>query len=148
MQGLLEPETEPRDGWRGQTGMRRFWILAGAFAAAAVTLTLALTLGAWGFGYRLTSQHERRLRRVLEKQPTMAQLTEGLESEGIRVLSTPQTAGEVERAIADHGRDRAPELRQKARRWKHLRVFDASEMIYFVFFDDDGVMRDFTCVRG
>ena len=126
--------------------MSRFWVLAGAFTATVVTLALAFMLGAWGFDYRRFSQHEGRLRRVLEEQPTIDRLSAGLEDEGTTVLSAPRTAEEVERAIADHGGARAGELREKARRWGHLRVFRAADMIYFVFFDDDGVMRDFTCV--
>ncbi len=126
--------------------MSRFWILAGAFIVTVVTLALAFLLGSWGFGYRRFSQHERRLQRVMQQQPTIDRLTAGLADEGTTVLSAPQTAGDVERTIADHGGARAEELREKARRWGHLRVFRAADMIYFVFFDDDGVMRDFTCV--
>ena len=49
-------------------------------------------------------------------------------------------------AIVDYGGERTGELREKARQWGNLRVFRAADMIYFVFFDDEGVMRDFTCV--
>ncbi|MGD8897157.1 MAG: hypothetical protein PVJ73_14070 [Acidobacteriota bacterium] len=126
--------------------MSRFWILAGAFAATAVTLAAALVLGSWGFNYRRFNQHETRLRRVMEQQPTIDRLTAGLEDEGAVVLSSPRTSEEVERAIARYGGDRAGALREKADRWVHLRVYHAADMIYFIFFDDEGVMRDFACV--
>ena len=126
--------------------MSRFWILAGAFTATAVTLALAFMLGAWGFDFRRYSQHEGRLQRALQQQPTIGQLTAGLEEEGTSIVAEPQTAEDLEEAIVTHGRERAPALRQKARRWGHLRVFRAADMLYFVFFDDEGVMRDFTCV--
>jgi hypothetical protein len=126
--------------------MSRIWIFAGAFTATAVTLALALVLGSWGFDYRRFNQHEGRLRRVMQQQPTIDRLTAGLEDEGTTVLSAPQTSEEAERAIVEHGGARTGEIRDKARRWGHLRVFHAADMIYFVFYDDDGVMRDFTCV--
>lgn len=126
--------------------MKRIWILVGAFVVTAVTFALAFLLGAWGFDYRRFSQHEKRLQRVMQQEPTIDRLTVGLADEGATVLSAPQTAEEVQTAIADHGGERTRELHEKARRWGHLRVFQAADMVYFVFFDDDGVMRDFTCV--
>ena len=126
--------------------MNRFWIFAGAFTVAAVTFALAFMLGSWGFGFRRFAQHEKRLERVMQQEPTIDRLTAGLADEGTTVLSAPRTAEDVERAIADHGEPRAAELREKAQRWGQLRVFRSADMIYFVFFDDDGVMRDFTCV--
>ena len=139
---LLEPGG--RD--RGPKGMSRFWILAGAFTATAATLALALMVGSWAFDYRRYSQHEGRLERVLQQQPTIGQVTAGLEDEGASVVSAPETAEEVEEVIAARGGAKANGLREKARRWGHLRVFHAADMLYFVFYDDEGVMRDFACV--
>jgi hypothetical protein len=124
----------------------RFWILAGAFAATAATLALALSLGSWGFEYRRYSLHEGRLRRVLQQEPTMPRLTEGLAEEGASVLAAPASPVETEQAIEAHGGARAAEIREKVKRWGHLRIYRAADMLYFVFYDDDQVMRDFTCV--
>jgi hypothetical protein len=124
----------------------RFWILAGAFAATALTCALALFLGSWGFGYRRYSLHEGRLRRVLEQQPTVEQLTAGLEEEGASVVASPKTPEALEEAIVTFGGARAEELRRKAQRWPRARVYRAADMLYFVFFDEGGVMRDFVCV--
>ena len=126
--------------------MSRFWILAGAFTATAATLALALALGAWGFDYRRYSQHEARMKRALEQEPTMARLSAGLAEEGAVVIASPQTPEETERAIAEHAGGRAPEIREKAGRWDHLTLYKAADMVYFVYFDDGQVMRDFTCV--
>jgi hypothetical protein len=124
----------------------RFWTLAGAFTATAATLALALALGTWGFDFRRYSQHEGRLKRVLQQEPTMARLTAGLAEEGTVVWASPASADEREKTVAAHGGDRTAEIREKERRWGHLTVYRASDMLYFVFFDDDQVMRDFTCV--
>ena len=40
----------------------------------------------------------------------------------------------------------AAEIEQKASRWGHMYVFNAGDVLYFVFFDDASVMRDFTVV--
>ena len=126
--------------------MKRFWILFGAFLVTTVTLGLALLLGTWGFEYRRLSQHEGRLRRVMEQEPDMGRLTEGLASEGTVVLAAPETPEDVQRAIGTYGDGFADVLHQKAGRWPALRIFLADDMLYFVFFDEDGVMRDFVCL--
>jgi hypothetical protein len=126
--------------------MKRIWILAGAVVATAATLALALLAGTWAFDFRRYTQHEQRLERVLQQQPTIGQVTAGLADEGAALLVTSETEAEIEEAIATHGRARAETIREKARRWGHLRVFRAADMLYFVFYDDEGVMRDFTCV--
>jgi hypothetical protein len=83
---------------------------------------------------------------VLQQQPTIGQVTAGLEDEGATVLAAPETAEAREVTIGVHGGARSDVLREKARRWGHLRVFRASDMVYFIFYDNDGVVRDFTCV--
>ena len=45
-----------------------------------------------------------------------------------------------------HGGARLAEIRQKAARYPELRVYQAGDMLYFVYFDAASVMRDFTCV--
>jgi hypothetical protein len=126
--------------------MKRFWILAGALAVSLAMLGLALLLGSATFDYRRFSQHEGRLRRVMREQPTAERLTRGLEEEGTPLLEAPATPGDEKRVIAALGRNKVVELRAKAARYPQLRVFRAADMLYFVFFDDQGVMRDFTCV--
>ena len=126
--------------------MSRFLILAGAVAATAGTLALALLAGTWAFDYRRYSQHEGRLQRVLQQQPTIGQVTAGLEDEGASVVAAPATAEELEGVIAAHGGQRVGELQRKARRWGHLRVFQAADMLYFIFYDDESVVRDFACI--
>jgi hypothetical protein len=128
--------------------MSRLWILAGAFAVSGVTFGLALFLGGWAFDYRRHLQHEERMNRVLQQEPTVERLTAGLAEEGSSVLAAPSSADDVERAIVAHGGDRQTEIREKAGRWGHLTVYRASDMLYFVFFDDERVVRDFTCVGG
>jgi hypothetical protein len=128
--------------------MRRVWILAGAFAAAGVIFGLVLFLGDWAFDYRRHMLHQGRMTRVVQQEPTVERLTAGLAEEGAFVLAAPSSPDEVEQAIAAHGGGRGAEIREKAGRWGHLTVYRASDMLYFVFSDDERVVRDFTCVGG
>ncbi len=109
-------------------------------------LALALWLGAASFDARRYDQHRRRLARVMREQPTADRLTRGLEAEGSRLVATAATPEEKERLAEARGGPLAGEIRQKAARQLELRVYEAGDMLYFVYFDGDGVMRDFTCV--
>jgi hypothetical protein len=126
--------------------MSRIWVLVTAFAVTAATLTLALLLGSAAFDYRRYSQHQGRLERVLEQHPDAERLTKGLADEGTPLVAVPRTDDEIARVIAEQKADRQEELHEKARRWGHLRVYAAADMLYFVFFDGEGVMRDYACV--
>jgi hypothetical protein len=126
--------------------LKRLWILAGALVVTLAALGLALLLGSATFDFRRFSQHEGRLRRVMREQPTAARLTQGLEEEGTPLAAAPATPEEEQQVIAKLGRNKVAELRAKAKRYPQMRVFRAADMLYFVFFDAEGVMRDFTCV--
>ena len=128
--------------------MKRFWIAAGALAVTLATLALALVLGSVGFDVRRYLLHEGRLRRVMASQPNVESLTRGLAAEKATLIAAPSSSQEVERAIAAHGGIKSQEIRGKASRYAQLRLFRAGDMIYFVFFDAGGVMRDFTCISG
>ena len=69
-----------------------------------------------------------------------------LRKRGTTVLTAPGTAEAVEIAIDTHGGEAVEALREKARNWPSLRVYRTLDMIYFIFFDDEEVMRDFVCV--
>jgi hypothetical protein len=126
--------------------MKRLWIVAGALVVTLGSLTLAMVLGSVSFDFRRFRDHEGRLRRVMREQPTAERLTRGLADEGTPLLAAPVTPEETERVIAGHGGKKAAEIRAKAAKSAQMRVFRAADMLYFVFFDADGVMRDFTCV--
>jgi hypothetical protein len=126
--------------------MSRFWVLVTAFVVTVATLTIALLLGSVAFDYRRYTQHQARLERVLKQHPDEERLTKGLAADGTPLVAAPETAEEIARIIAAQKPDRQPELREKARRWGHLRVYAAADMLYFIFFDDRGIMRDFSCV--
>jgi hypothetical protein len=140
--------------------MKRPWIMLVALVVTLGSLWLALTLGSIGFDVRRYAQHERRLQKVMrEPEATVERLTKGFENEGTMLVATPAGPGETERVIAGQGaekpefrakeselRAKAAELRAKAARYPTMRVFATKDMLYFVFFDRDRLMRDFTLV--
>ena len=45
-----------------------------------------------------------------------------------------------------YGRERSAEVLEKGRRWPHVRVFQAPDMLYVLYFDGERVMRGFSVV--
>jgi hypothetical protein len=128
--------------------VKRFWIFAGASAVTLGAFALAFVLGSASFDYRRYSQHQGRLQRVMRQQPTADRLTRGLADEGTSLLAAPATRDELARVIAAHGGRKSAEIRAKAARYPGLRVYRAADMLYFIYFDANDLMRDFTCVSG
>jgi hypothetical protein len=127
--------------------MKRVGVVLAALAVTLGSLWLAMALGSVGFDVRRFTQHERRLRKVMaEPQVTAERLTQAFKDEGTLLLTAPTSPEERERLIAARGGKQGAELRAKAAHYPGLRVFATTDMLYFVFFDRDGVMRDFTLV--
>jgi hypothetical protein len=127
--------------------MRRFWILAGALTATAFALGVALLLGSLGFNYHRQLEHETLLRQVEERHWTADHLTRWLqEVKGAPLLAVLRTPAEVDGEARALGDGKAAEIREKAARSAETRVYQAGDMLYFIYFDSAGVMRDFTLV--
>jgi len=125
--------------------MKRIWIMGGALAVTLGALTLAMVLGSASFDFRRYTVHQQRMQKVLREQPTADRLTRGLADEGTVLLAVLRSREDVEREGSARGGKRTAEVREKAARHAETRVYQASDMLYFVYFDADGVMRDFTC---
>jgi hypothetical protein len=126
--------------------LKRFWILAGAAVVTLGSLTLAMLLGSASFDFRRYSQHQGRLAKVMREQPTADRLTRGLADEGTVLLAVATTRDQVEREAAARGGKKAAEIREKGGRHAQTRVYQTADMLYFIYFDAAGVMRDFTLV--
>jgi hypothetical protein len=126
--------------------MKRFVIIAGSVLVTGLLLTLALLLGNAAFNARRFTQHETRLKKLLPHQPRLEQVVQGLRDEGTPLLASVATGEELRRVAQEKGLTRQAEILEKGRRFPQVRVFLAADMIYFIYFDADGVMRDFTCV--
>ena len=126
--------------------MKRFWIAAGALVVTLAALAVAMLLGSASFDFGRYSRHQARLAKVMREQPTADRLTRGFADEGTILLAVARTPEEVEREAATRGGHKAAEIREKGARSAEMRVYQAADMLYFIYFDKDGVMRDFTLV--
>jgi hypothetical protein len=126
--------------------MKRFWILTGAVVVTLSTLALAMLLGSAGFDIRRYTQHHRRLVKVMTAQPTADRLTRGFADEGTVLIAVAATPADVEREASARGGKQAAEIRDKGSRHAETRVYQTADMLYFVYFDEDGVMKGFTLV--
>jgi len=125
---------------------KRAVALLGAAGATLLVGLLAFYLGAWGFGFQRFSRHEGRLRRLLALQPHLEQVVQALNDEGSPLEAAPESRAELRRIVKERGGNKAEEILEKGDRWPKTRVFVAGDMVYFLFFDGEGLMRDFTCV--
>ena len=120
-------------------------ILVASMAITAGVAYLAFLLGAWGFDTRRYGQHEARLRKLLLANPRLDQVVQAFEAEGSPLVASAGPR-ELEQVAAERARDQKGEVVEKGARWPQTRVFAAGDMLYFIFFDETGVMRDFTLV--
>jgi hypothetical protein len=123
-------------------------VIAGSVVVASLALYLAFWLGAWAFDVRRFTTHDTRLRRLVQQQPSMDRVTRGLQDEGSRLLAAPADEDERRRVVGERGKDRAPAILEKARRYPKTRVHVAGDMVYFLFYDEGGVLRDYVIVSN
>jgi hypothetical protein len=128
--------------------MKRILIFAGAAAVTAVLVGLALMLGDIGFETRRWPLHEGRLKKLVFQQAQVGPVTQALADEHARLLGVAQDPAAAAELARRYGGARQADIAAKAARWPHLRVFLAADMIYFIYFDAGGVMRDFTLVSS
>jgi hypothetical protein len=120
------------------------FVVAGSVAATGAILALVFSLAGWAYRHRGASLHDGRLRRVVEKHPTVAQVSEGILAEpGNRSLPTPASEEELRRLVAQYPRGGADQIVAKRRRWRDMRVFDAGDVVYFLYFDEAGALQDY-----
>jgi len=132
------------DSTAGRDDRTKHWAaVIGGLAVTALLVYLAFLLGAWGFDTRRFSQHDRRLRGLVVRSPTVGQVEQAFDEEGTRLLARPASREELLRVAAERGGTRADDVVEKGTRWPTTRVFVAGDMVYFLFFDQDGVMRDY-----
>lgn len=121
-------------------------ILIASVAITAGIAYVAFLLGAWGFDTRRYSQHEGRLRKLLLATPRLPQVVQAFEEEGSPLVASPAGPRELEHVAAELAGAKKDEVIAKGTRWPQVRVFRAGDMVYFIFFDRDGVMRDYAFV--
>ncbi len=125
--------------------MRRALVFALAGFVTLLAFGLALLLGSAYFDARRYAAHQGRLQRLVQQQPRLEQVVAGLRDDGSPLVQSPQGEAELRALAARWPGPRGSEVLDKGRRWPVTRVFHASDMMYVLYFDQDGVLRDFTC---
>lgn len=120
------------------------FVVAGSVAATGTILALVFSLAGWAYRHRDASLHDGRLKRVVEKHPTMAQVSEAILAEpGSRALPTPASEDELRQLLARYPRGQPEQIVAKRNRWRDLRVFEAGDVVYLLYFDDRGALQDY-----
>ena len=112
-------------------------------AVTALTLSLALGLGSWAYRHRRGSLHEGRLRRLLEAKPTSWQVSEALRAEGAMEVEVPPTDDQLRRLATQWSPGSADDVVARRRQWHELRIYGLPDVLYFLYFDGEGVLRDY-----
>jgi hypothetical protein len=116
----------------------------GGLVIAAAMAALAFGLGSWAYQYRRFSLHEGRVRRMVEKHPTIAQVREGLATEpGFWESYVPRPDERPGTVVAFMPPRQADEIEAKWSRYPRLYLFGAGGMTYALFFDEAGRLRDY-----
>jgi len=141
MQRLMDDSVdEPSPG-----PLRRALIICTAVVATLGAFGIAYVLGVVAYQMRIQTSHDSRVARLLPQQPTVDQIEAALRNEGMQLLASPTSVTEVQQAADRWGRRRRHDVLAKAARWPVVKVFDAQQMVYFLYFDQAGVMRDYVC---
>lgn len=113
-------------------------------ALLVVGSALMLVLSSVWYHQRELDKHRRYLGELLSRAPTIAEVESELGEEPLRAVG-PTEATEVSRIWTDR-RNSPSEIERKVRTWPQTRIYRKSPMLYFIYFDRNGIMRDFSCV--
>ena len=120
------------------------FVVAGSLAVTGAIVVLVFSLAGWAYRHRDVSLHDGRLRKAVEQHPTIGQVSEGILAEsGNRALPTPASEDELRRLIDQYPRGRVDQIVAKRRKWRDLRLFEARDVVYILYFDEAGALQDY-----
>jgi|GEM_PF-2407117 hypothetical protein len=120
------------------------FVVAGSLAVTGAIVVLVFSLAGWAYRHRDVSLHDGRLRKAVEQHPTIGQVSEGILAEsGNRALPTPASEDELRRLIDQYPRGRVDQIVAKRRKWRDLRLFEARDVVYILYFDEVGALQDY-----
>lgn len=120
------------------------FVVAGSLAVTGAIVVLVFSLAGWAYRHRDVSLHDGRLRKAVEQHPTIGQVSEGILAEsGNRALPTPASEDELRRLLDQYPRGRVDQIVAKRRKWRDLRLFEARDVVYILYFDEVGALQDY-----
>ena len=118
-------------------------IVLGSIAGTGLVVGLVFSLGGWAYQHRRLTLHDGRLRRLVEQHPSADRASRGILAEpGNWEIPVPASDEELRR-LASQWSARADEIVAKRRQGKGLRIFGVRDVVYFLYFDDEGKLRDY-----
>lgn len=126
---------------------KRIALTVAASVVAIGGLVTALVLGTIGYDIRRSNMHEARLKGILVQTPTVYQVTEGLKEKAplVQIIESPE---ELEEALERWAGSKRSQIQEKANRYPQLRIYAAGDMMYFIYFDAEHIMRDYVYVSA
>jgi len=119
-------------------------IAAGSLGGTALLVGLVFSLGGWAYQHRRSSLHDGRLRRLVAEHPSEDRVSRGILAEpGNWPIATPASEVELRQLVGEWSPARVDEVVAKSRKWKRVRVFGVRDVAYVLYFDDDGLLRDY-----
>lgn len=119
-------------------------IVVGSIAGTSVLVGLVFSLGGWAYQHRRLTLHDGRLRRLVEQHPSADRASKGVLAEpGNWEIPVPASDEELRRLASQWSPARADEIVAKRRQWKSLRIFGVRDVVYFLYFDDEGKLREY-----
>jgi hypothetical protein len=124
-------------------------IAAGSVGGTAMLVGLVFSLGGWAYQHRRLSLHDGRLRRLVAELPSESRVTRGVLAEpGNWPIAIPASDEDLRRLVAQWSPARADEIVAKRHQWKTLRIFGVRDVVYFLYFDDEGKLRDYALLTN
>jgi hypothetical protein len=117
-------------------------VIAGSLAATGIILALVFSLSGWAYQQREGSLHDGRLKRLVDQHPSAAQASAGILAEaGTRLIGAPASEEELRRWASSWRRGDVQRIVSKRRTWPDVRLFGAGDLVYVLYFDDQGHLQ-------
>jgi hypothetical protein len=114
-------------------------------AWSSIILAVAL-LGCESRHQQEIEKHQRHLRALLVRDRSAAEIDAHMQTAPYRIAG-PGDAKELA-AMWTNPLNSPAEVESKMTKWPQTRIYLKSPMVYFIYFDDSGVMRDFSCLSN
>jgi hypothetical protein len=114
--------------------------------AIVVAVAAIAAHGCEVYHQREIERHREVLQKLLERKPMVAQVEAEVGLAPYRVAK-PSDARELAGIWTNPLNSRA-EVEEKVGKWPETRIYLKSPMVYFVYFDNEGLMRDFSCLSN
>jgi hypothetical protein len=140
-----DPDRPPVDGERSR---KLLVVVGGSLLVTGSLLALVLSLGSWAYRYRHYTLHDGRLSRLVAQRPPADRVTQGLLEEGARALPTPRSEQELRAFVTGRSPAQVADVAGRARKWPAYRVFAVQDVVYVLYFDAEGNLRDYVVLGG